>query len=222
MELQLILSALISVVIFVPFAYYLHKKEEVNVYLKLFFVGGSAWAIAGLISSLPLLVLFSRSHYTTYQTTMNNNVYIVFGIVIVFVFITEIMRYLAVTYMKHFDNKILFGVVFGLGWTISEFITRFTGFFEGLDSNFIYYLLIFLALFGINSGLSVLMIRLPENSKYFIFAVFMKLTIELSIFGAFGFFDDYMEGYLSIFGVIAFELVLVGLSLLSRKYPLED
>ena len=72
MELLLILSALISVVIFVPFGYYLHKKEEVNTYLKLFFVGGSAWAIAGLISSIPLLVLFSRSHYTTYQTAMNS------------------------------------------------------------------------------------------------------------------------------------------------------
>ncbi len=222
MELLLIVSALISVVIFVPFTYYLHKKEEVNTFLKLFFVGGSAWAIAGLISSLPLLVLFSRSHYTTYQAAMNDNVYIVFGIVIVFVFITEIMRYLAATYMKHFENKILFGVIFGLGWSISEFITRFTGFFEGLESNFIYYLLIFLAIFGINAGLSVLMVRLPENSKYFIFAVFMKLGIEMAIFGSFGFFDDYMEGYVRIFAVIAFEFVLVGLSLLSRKYPLED
>jgi hypothetical protein len=222
MELLLIVSALISVVIFVPFTYYLHKKEEVNTFLKLFFVGGSAWAIAGLISSLPLLVLFSRSHYTTYQATMNDNVYIAFGIIIVFILITELFRFLAVTYMKHFENKILFAVIFGLGWTISEFITRFTGFFEGLESNFIYYLLIFLALFGINSGLSIVMVRLPENSKYFIFSVFMKLTIELSIFGAFGFFDDNLEGFVGIFGVIAIEFILVGLTLLSRKYPLED
>ena len=220
--MDLILSTLISTVLFVPSAYYVHKNVDI-IPLKVFLTGGAAWSLTALVTLLPTyLLLFKTNSMASYQDVMENIHYAVFGLILLFAAFSELFRFKAVVLRNYFDNKIKCGIMFGLGWSISEYITRYMVFFKDTDGYFLNSLILFLLLFAINASFAVMLIRTSENGKYYIFAVFMKVIVDIALFGSFGFNPDIMAAFGDILGVVIFLIVMVAFSLFVRKYPMED
>lgn len=222
MELPLLVTTLISIILFIPFIYYLNKKEgsEVN-NLTSVFTGGAAWAVYAAVIFLPSLLLYNSSNINSYAKTIVENRTGLFWLLIVFILLSEVIRFLAVKRLKFFNGSKQFAVLFGLGWGISEIFTRFAFFFDDSFS-FFEILIFFLLIIAMNVGLALVLIRAVQNTKYFIFSVFMKLQIELGIYGSLGYKIGSTETLLALFGIAFLEGILIFVTLITMDYKLED
>lgn len=228
MGLSIFLSTGITVLIFIPVTIFSIKyiKIENNIF-KNFIVGGSAWSIFALIYVLPYSLLFTQSTISNYIAIMDEtNTYgsidkrtVAFWIILVSCLLSEVVRWKTVSDKKLLQHDYRGTVLHGLGWSVGEFITRYLFFFdENIEEVVLYSTIFFFLIFASNAGLATIMLRAEENTKYVMFAVFLKFFIEIVIFGAFANIDNSVVESLTRIGVvIALQVVLVYMSMLNRQ-----
>ena len=222
MELPLIVTTLISIILFIPFTYYLNKKEGpvVNNITSLF-TGGAAWAVTATIILLPSLILYDSHYITSYSSAILEKRTVLFWLLVLFVLVNEVIRFLAIRKLQFFNGSKKFAVLFGLGWGISEIFTRFAFFFD-TSFSILQISIFYIIIIAMNIGISLIIIRAIQNTKYVIFSVFIKLQIELAIYGTLGYKIGASDTLLALFGVLFLEGVLVFLTLITLNYKLED
>ncbi len=202
-------------------AYIALKTEKIqSIKIRSFIFGASSGSIAMLIMAPIFLIIYSESTIDTYRTAMVHN-YALFGILVIYAVVLEGMQWIGVKSSNFFDNKIPYAFIFGFGWTISEFVNRFLFFFNN-GNTILYSTILFVYLLIVNIAFSSELIRAMENTKFVIYCVFLKLSLELGFYGALGLSSSLNDGLMALGGAIIVQVILISLSLFVRKYPMKD
>lgn len=194
------------------------------------FSGGSFWFLAGLIQLIILLFIYLieprfelglTSELPNYISAVVDYRTLLFWYIFVATIASEAMRFIG-SQSDNFSpkNHISFAL-FGLGWGIAEFSTRFLGFFNENES-VVYYVFIFLMYLLMNIFLSMLMIRVNENTRFVMFAVFNKFFFELAIFGVFGYENPLPEEFGTLWLIVFFSILMISLSIYTKNYEFEE
>lgn len=222
MGIHLLISTLIPSIIFLPLAYFTFKvkKEEENI-LRNVIIGAAGGCVVGLIIFLPSLLLFSTSTMSSYIAVLDvddkNKRTLAFWVLAINAIASEIIRWQSLSDKRYFDRNIFGSILHGLGWTLAEFSVRFLFFFD-TDENkeLLYQSILFLLLFVSSSCFAILLLRAAENTKYVMFAAFIKFFIELTIFGTFGYEIGLSKALTRLSAVIGLQIILVYLSFITR------
>ena len=151
--------------------------------------GGLAWSLVALMMLIPFSFIMDASHISNYEeifdSTRGDNRSLTFWVLALFSFATEITRARFTSKNKAFSKGIRGSLLFGVGWGVAEFITPFLYFFEDgepIENKVAMFLLILI----LNVNLTIIVLRYSENSKFIMFAIFIRFFFELAVFGGFG------------------------------------
>ncbi len=218
MGITLLLSTAISLLIFLPLTFLFFRViESSNQNMKNIIVGGAASSLVAVIAYLPFSYLYDTSTITSYTEVMKEKKDWAFFILAFFAIISEIVRWRSIADKRFFEGKYLGAILHGVGWSISELIVRYFLFFEGENDEFLDLTFLFLLIIIANSGLATILLRAEENTKFVMFAAFLKFFIELAIISAFGFDHEISEAFLRLYAIIGLEIILVYLTIITRK-----
>lgn len=225
MAVPLLVSTLIPILIFTPLGLLIKNGTlDMTKMYSSFIVGGIGWSLFSVLSFIPYIYLLTESSQDSYSGIMgdmgdiNDKRTVLFFMLIILSIISEVIRF---EFFKSplFPNKdIKFTIIFGIGWGFAEFIARFLFFFD-TDTNhyFASTSLLLLFLMVSNAGLTTILLRSTENTKYVMFATFVKLFVEIAFFGALGFDYSFTVRYgrLTFFFVV--QVIMFYLTMKTRK-----
>ncbi|MCE7733380.1 MAG: hypothetical protein GPJ54_00790 [Candidatus Heimdallarchaeota archaeon] len=219
MALSLIITTLISGAIFIPLGYLLKNDQlDITKWYANFSLGGVGWVSYSIIALIPYYFLFSESSEDSYLEVMKDSRTGLFFILLVLSIISEIIRY-ELFKCQYFPIKTeKTTIVFGIGWGFAEFLTRFLFFFESDIENYeasVLLLLIFLMVS--NAGLTTILIRSEENTKYVMFAAFIKFFTEIALFGALGHELEFSTRFGRLYFFLVVQIVMFYLTMKTRK-----
>lgn len=219
MALSLFITTLISGAIFIPLGYLLRNNRlDITKWYGSFALGGVGWVGYSVIAFIPYYFLFSESSEENYLEVMKSSRTGLFFILLVLSIISEIIRY-ELFKGQYFPIKTEKAtIVFGIGWGFAEFLTRFLFFFESDVDNYqnsVILLLIFLIL--ANAGLTTILIRSEENTKYVMFAAFIKFFNEIALFGALGHDLEFSIRFSRLYFFLAVQIIMFYLTMKTRK-----
>ncbi|MDH5402081.1 MAG: hypothetical protein OEY49_06285 [Candidatus Heimdallarchaeota archaeon] len=170
-----------------------------------------------VLTILPLLIFHDISTIDTYNNAIVNKRTPLFWILILISLFSEATRFLATKNEKYTLRTINGMVVFGLGWSIVEFFGKFLWFFENTDNYMSNFLLLFTFILLFNVGVSIIIIRAEENTRFVMFTAFLKFFIEMAIYGGFGYVNDFSLVFSRLYFMLFLIYLLVLLSLVTRK-----
>ncbi len=227
MAVPLIVSTLIPILIFTPLGLLIKNGTlDVTKMYSSFIIGGIGWSLYSVFSLVPYYYLFSESSQDNYSKIMgdmgdiSDTRTVLFFMLILLSIISEVIRFEFFKSPLLPNKDIKFTILFGVGWGFAEFLARFLFFFEtDVDQYFASTSLLLIFLMVSNAGLTTILIRSSENTKYVMFATFVKLFVEIAFFGALGFdytFND-RYGRLAFFFVV--QVIMFYLTMKTRKFP---
>lgn len=224
MALSLIVTTLLSVILFVPLAYYLFTTRKTNS-LSLIIFGGASWSIVAVVQYIIIFLfnlvtdfnIISDYSVNSISSVMSGNRALTFWYILLIPIVNQIILYQGtVRLFPEQNDKIVSYLFFGAGCGVSEFIHRFA--FLEMDVTEWIFLFIYTLLLSV--GLASTIIRVSENTKFIVFATFLKSFSELGIFGTYAFQPDQLIPNLTF--VIILTSILLSLSYLTKKYPLKE
>ncbi|OLS24119.1 MAG: hypothetical protein HeimC2_23930 [Candidatus Heimdallarchaeota archaeon LC_2] len=215
MAVSLFLSTLIPILIFVPFGI-LIKNGTFNIskLYSSFIIGGIGWSVYSILAFIPYYYIFTESSEESYMQTIAENKTLLFFMLIFLSIVSEVVRFEFYKSPIFPEKSIKYTIVFGAGWGVAEFLGRFIFFFDSDMDQYLpsISLLLFFVMIS-NAGLTTILIRSSENTKYVMFAAFVKFFVEIAFFGAFGndlgFEDRYSRlGFFFLIQIIMFYLTM--------------
>ncbi|MHA2401852.1 MAG: hypothetical protein ACXADH_02590 [Candidatus Kariarchaeaceae archaeon] len=219
MIVSLTVSVFLPSVIFLAIFYYWFQitgnRDHV---VSNLITGAAAWSIVAIITYLPYRILIDKSTISAYIEVLDVNDLDMrthtFWILLIGVAVSEVVRRLTILDTRFSDQNYLGTILYGLGWAIGEFCTRYIFFFDNNPSNEILYLIIlFVYVFVINSSLAILHLRDNQNTKFVMYAIFLNFFVQMAIFGAFGYNLPLTEVFQKIGAIILLQTILIGLSI---------
>ncbi|MHA2251998.1 MAG: hypothetical protein ACXAD7_16665 [Candidatus Kariarchaeaceae archaeon] len=221
MALSLIVSTIIPLIVFLPLAYYTFKvRKDFDHLLRNFITGGLAWSITALIIYLPTSLLLDQSTITSYQAVLDvddlNKRTLAFWVLMFNSIISEVVRWRSISDTRFVDTRYSGLIIHGFGWTFAEYITRYLFFIDnGAEDKYLYQSLLFVLLFFSNSSLAILLLRTTENTKFVMFAAFMRYFLEFTLYGSFGYNLEISNAFQRVGAIVGLQVLLVYLSTIS-------
>lgn len=219
MALSLIITTLISGVIFMPLGYLLRNDRlDITKWYGNLSLGGVGWVGYSIIAFIPYYFLFTESSEENYLEVMRNSRTGLFFILLILSILSEITRY-ELFKSQYFPIKTEKAtILFGIGWGFAEFLTRFLFFFENDIENYeTSVLLLLVFLICTNAGLTTILIRSEENTKYVMFAAFIKFFTEISLFGALGHNLEFSVRFGRLYFFLTVQIIMFYLTMKTRK-----
>ncbi|MHA2098614.1 MAG: hypothetical protein ACW99A_07995 [Candidatus Kariarchaeaceae archaeon] len=219
MALSLLITTLITAIIFLPIGYLLRKdKFDTSKWYGSVSLGAVGWVLYSIISFVPYYYLFTKSSETSYREVIGDNRTTLFFIILFLSIVSEIIRYEIFKSRYFLFKNERYTMTFGIGWGFAEFMTRFLFFFEPeVDNYIISTVLLLIFLIVSNAGLTTILIRSSENTKYVMFATFIKFFIELALFGALGYDLSFSDRFGKLYFFLVVQTIMFYLTMKTKK-----
>lgn len=222
MEIPLIVTSIIPALIFGPLYWFVYRKNDnLSEMSKLAILGGTGWSALSIIMMIPFSFILEASSEKRYleifNTGMDDHRTILFWMVFVFALFSEVIKFHIVRTEKEWIGN--YRSLFWLGtfWGLFEFFTRFLFFFDKISSNLTTLLFLLIYITVLNQGLSMIILRTEENTKFLMFSAIMCFFAELTLYGAFGHILTTTVRIGRLAYVLVLHVFIVYLSVLTRK-----